>query len=119
MVLYHLSTTYQLLYCIVHRLARHEHEEAGLLMVEYICPEGQRADFVKRLKDTGWFSFVRLVPEKQFKLKRGRSLKENSTEKQIETVIRRVCGCVKNWLGLDLSTFSRMEFPYKSKWLQR
>ena len=29
MVLYHLSTTYQLLYCIVHRLARHEHEEAG------------------------------------------------------------------------------------------
>ncbi len=108
MVLYHLSTTYQLLYCIVHRLARHEKEEAGLLMVEYICPEGKRAEFVKQLKDTGWFSFVRLVPEKQFKLKRGRSLKENSTEKQIETVIRRVCGCVKNWLGLDLSTFSRI-----------
>ena len=32
MVLYHVSTTYQLLYCITHRLARHPREGAGLLL---------------------------------------------------------------------------------------
>ena len=55
MVLYHLSTTYQLLYCIVHRLARHADEEAGLLMVEYIRPESERKAFIQKLLDTGWF----------------------------------------------------------------
>ena len=52
MVLYHLSTTYQLLYCIVHRLARHPKEDAGLLMVEYIFPEKERRDMVQKLLDT-------------------------------------------------------------------
>ena len=79
MVLYHLSTTYQLLYCIVHRLARHADEEAGLLMVEYIRPESERKAFIQKLLDTGWFSFVRLVPENQFKLKRGNALHRKST----------------------------------------
>lgn len=108
MVLYHLSTTYQLLYCIVHRLARHPQEEAGLLMVEYIRPEGERKEFIKKLEDTGWFSFVRLVPENNFKLRRGASLQENSSPQEIEGVIHNVCACVKGWLNLDLSSFSRI-----------
>ena len=108
MVLYHLSTTYQLLYCIVHRLARHADEEAGLLMVEYIRPESEQKEFLKKLRDTGWFSFVRLVPENQFKLKRGNALTEESSPQEIEAVIGNVCDCVKNWLNLDLSTFSRI-----------
>ena len=87
MVLYHLSTTYQLLYCIVHRLARHPKEDAGLLMVEYIFPEKERRDMVQKLLNTGWFSFVRLVPENQFKLKRGNALTENSSSEEIESVI--------------------------------
>lgn len=108
MVLYHLSTTYQLLYCIVHRMARHAQEEAGLLMVEYICPERERKQFVKKLEETGWFSFVRLVPENQFKLRRGASLNESSTPQEIEGVIRNVCSCVKGWLNLNLRDFSRI-----------
>ena len=52
MVLYHLSTTYQLLYCIVHRLSRHPDEEAGLFMVEYIWPEAQRDEFLQKLQKT-------------------------------------------------------------------
>ncbi len=108
MVLYHLSTTYQLLYCIVHRLARHPQEEAGLLMVEYIRPENQRKEFVKKLEESGWFSFVRLVPENNFKLRRGASLQESSSSQEIEGVIHNVCACVKGWLNLDLSRFSRI-----------
>lgn len=50
MVLYHLSTTYQLLYCIVHRLSRHPDEEAGLFMVEYIWPEAQRDEFLQNYR---------------------------------------------------------------------
>ncbi len=108
MVLYHVSTTYQLLYCIVHRLARHSQEEAGLLMVEYIQPESERKAFVSRLENTGWFSFVRLVPENQFKLKRGNALTEQSSPQEIESVIRNVCACVESWKGFDLSEFSRI-----------
>ncbi len=108
MVLYHLSTTYQLLYCIVHRMARHPQEEAGLLMVEYIRPEKERKEFIKKLEETGWFSFVRLVPENQFKLRRGASLNESSTTQEIEGVIRNVCSCVRSWLNMDLSSFSRI-----------
>lgn len=108
MVLYHLSTTYQLLYCIVHRLARHADEEAGLLMVEYIRPESERKAFIQKLLDTGWFSFVRLVPENQFKLKRGNALTETSPPQEIDAVIHNICTCVENWLQLDLSTFSRI-----------
>ena len=46
MVLYHVSTTYQLLYCITHRLSRHPREGAGLLLVEYIFPEARRKETV-------------------------------------------------------------------------
>ena len=108
MVLYHLSTTYQLLYCIVHRLARHPQEEAGLFMVEYIKPESERRQFLQRLQETGWFSFVRLVPENQFKLRRGNALSEESTQQEIEAVIHNICACVENWLQLDLVTCSRI-----------
>lgn len=108
MVLYHLSTTYQLLYCIVHRLARHQKEDAGLLMVEYIFPEKERQNMVQKLLDTGWFTFVRLVPENQFKLKRGNALTENSSSEEIEGVIHNICTCVENWLQLDLASFSRI-----------
>ena len=90
MVLYHVSTTYQLLYCITHRLARHPREGAGLLLVEYIFPEARRKETVQRLLDTGWFSFVRLVPENQFKLRRGNSLTESSSPQEIEGVIRNI-----------------------------
>ncbi|MEE0733075.1 MAG: hypothetical protein U0M23_05465 [Acutalibacteraceae bacterium] len=108
MVLYHLSTTYQLLYCIVHRLSRHPDEEAGLFMVEYIWPEAQRDEFLQKLQKTGWFSFVRLIPENQFKLRRGNALTESSTPEEIRSVIRNVCTCMENWLHLDLSSFSKI-----------
>ncbi len=106
MVLYHVSTTYQLLYCITHRLARHPREGAGLLLVEYIFPEARRKETVQRLLDTGWFSFVRLVPENQFKLRRGNSLTESSSPQEIEGVIRNICACVQGWLGMDVKQFS-------------
>ena len=60
MVLYHLSTTYQLLYCIVHRLARHPKEDAGLLMVEYIFPEKERRDMVQKLLERGKYDEINI-----------------------------------------------------------
>ncbi|HIQ80607.1 MAG TPA: hypothetical protein IAD32_04900 [Candidatus Scatavimonas merdigallinarum] len=108
MVLYHLSTTYQLLYCIAHRLSRHPDEEAGLFMVEYIWPETQRDKLLQKLQKTGWFSFVRLIPENQFKLRRGNALTESSTPEEIQSVIRSVCICMEKWLHLDLSSFSKI-----------
>lgn len=50
MVLYHVSTTYQLLFSIVHKLAYNRDEESELLMLETIRSVPERKSFLERLE---------------------------------------------------------------------
>ena len=106
MVLYHASTMYHLLCCIVHRLAFNSNEDAHLLLLEYIKPQKERESFYKKLCDFGFFSDVRYVPEQQFKLKKGIALNENSTKKQINTVINNISNAFENWFSSDVKNYS-------------
>ena len=53
MILYHASTMYHLLCCIVHKLAYHPDDNAELLMLEYIKPDKNRKAFLKQVLDSG------------------------------------------------------------------
>lgn len=108
MVLYHASTMYHLLCCIVHKLAYNADEEAELLILEYIKPEKERSAFLKKLNDFGFFSSIRYVPEQQFKLKKGIALDENSSEKQINTVINYISSAFESWFGKDMRAYSEI-----------
>ena len=108
MVLYHVSTTYQLLYSIVHKLTYHEHEESELLMIEYIRPQNERDDFRKKLLDFGFFTRVRYVPERQFKLQKGVALNEQSPESQIKSVIENSCRAFINWFREDVRAYDKL-----------
>ena len=106
MVLYHASTMYHLLSCIVHKLAYHSDEQAELLVLEYIKPQKERYAFLTKLNDFGFFSKVRYVPEQKFKLKKGIALDENSTEKEINTVINNIASAFESWFNSDIKNYS-------------
>lgn len=106
MVLYHASTMYHLLSCIVHKLAYHSDEQAELLVLEYIKPQKERYAFLTKLNDFGFFSKVRYVPEQKFKLKKGIALDENSTEKEINTVINNIASAFESWFNSDIENYS-------------
>ncbi|MGN1466856.1 MAG: hypothetical protein ACI4W1_00970 [Ruminococcus sp.] len=108
MVLYHASTMYHLLYCIVHKLSCHSDEESELLLVEYIKPLKERTAFLEKLNEYGFFSKIRYVPEQQFKLKKGIALDENSSEKDIKTVIGNISSAFEKWFGGDMSRYSEI-----------
>ncbi|MCD8026489.1 MAG: hypothetical protein LUF33_06090 [Clostridiales bacterium] len=105
MVLYQASTMYHLLCCITHKLAYNDNEESELLMLEYIKPLKERKAFYEKLMKYGFFTRVRYVPEQQFKLKKGIALDENSTEKQINTVIDNISSAFVGWFGEDIKKY--------------
>ncbi len=108
MVLYHVSTTYQLLYSIAHKLTYHANEESELLMIEYIRPQNEREAFRQKLLERGFFTRVRYVPERQFKLQKGIALDENSTEKEINTVIDNSCRALIGWFDEDIKKYDKI-----------
>lgn len=108
MVLYHASTMYHLLYCIVHKLSFNRDKDCELLLVEYIKPLKERTAFLEKLKAYGFFSKIRYVPEQQFKLKKGIALDENSSEKDIKTVINNISSAFENWFGGDMKKYSEI-----------
>lgn len=108
MVLYHASTMYHVLCAMVHRLAYHGGEEAQLLMMEYTKPLRERKSFAERLTSFGYFSSVRYVPEKQIRMKNGRTLNQNSSEEEINSVIDSVCRAFSSWFGEDMRKFSEI-----------
>lgn len=108
MVLYHASTMYHLLYCIVHKLSFNSSEDCELLLVEYIKPLKERKAFLKKLKSYGFFSKIRYVPEQQFKLKKGIALDEHSSEKDIKTVINNISSAFEKWFGGDMKKYSEI-----------
>lgn len=99
---------YHLLYCIVHKLAFNSDEDCELLLVEYIKPQKERADFFKKLEEYGFFSKIRCVPEQQFKLKKGIALDENSSEKEINIVIGNISTAFEKWFGEDMKKYSEI-----------
>ena len=108
MVLYHASTMYHLLYCIIHRLSFNSDEDYELLLVEYIKPLKERNAFLEKLKAYGFFSKIRYVPEQQFKLKKGIALDEHSSEKEIKTVINNISSAFESWFGGDMKKYSEI-----------
>lgn len=96
-VLYHGVSVYQVLCCIVHRLAYHEKEEAILMISEHYAPKPERMHFIDNLKKLQIFDDVMVVPEASFKKKRGRKLDRNSSPSQIEMVIKNICREFEAW----------------------
>lgn len=83
MILYHASTMYHLLCCIVHKLAYHPNDDAELLMLEYIKPDKSRKSFLKQVIDSGFFTTARYVPEQKFKLKKAMHLIIQAVKKKL------------------------------------
>lgn len=99
---------YHLLYCIVHKLSCHSDEESELLLVEYIKPLKERTAFLEKLTAYGFFSKIRYVPEQQFKLKKGIALDENSSEKDIKTVIGNISSAFEKWFGGYMNRYNEI-----------
>lgn len=96
-VLYHGVSVYQVLCCIVHRLAYHEKEEAVLMISEHYAPKPERQHFIQNLKYLQIFDEVLVVPEASFKKKRGGKLDKSSNSSQIEAVIKNICREFEGW----------------------
>lgn len=97
MILYHASTVYHTLCCIVHKLSNHREEAATLFIVEYMVPITELHAYVKKLKRLNWFVDIRIVPEKNFRFQRGYELTEESSKEEIEQVIHNICTSLEKW----------------------
>lgn len=106
-VLYHGVSVYQVLCCIVHRLAYHEKEVAILMISEHYAPKPERMHFIYNLKKLQIFDEVMVVPEANFKKKRGRKLDKNSSPSQIEMVIKNICREFEGWAP-KISSFDKI-----------
>ncbi len=108
MILYHVSTTYHLLRCIVHKLAYYPDTPCELLIVEFILPASQRETFKQRLEQTGWFQTVTYVPEGQFKPRRRQALTEKSSDNEILKAVRQQCLKFEQWFSADLHQYTKI-----------
>ena len=70
MILYHATTTYQLLCCITHKLAYHRKTPAMLMLLEYLHPKDELDALIDRMKRFDWFAKIVIVPERLFKTRR-------------------------------------------------
>lgn len=104
-VIYHASTIYHLLSCIVHRLAYNPNEKAVLLLLEHIKPLNDRKEFFARLERFHFFDTVRIVPVQSFKLSNGLALDENSSEEDIQTVINNISRTFEKWFKEDIRQY--------------
>jgi len=108
MILYHASTMYHLLYCIVHKLTVHENEPCRLLLVESIATQKERRRLLGRLRGRGWFEQVNFIPEGKLKFGRGRGLNEHSSDKEIEAAVKKICRNFALWFREDLRSFDKI-----------
>lgn len=106
MILYHASTVYHTLCCIVHKLSIHRDEDAVLFIVEYMLPTNELHAYVKKLKNMNWFRDIRIVPEKNFRFQRGFELTEESSKEDIEKVIKNICNSLEKWYKPGFAHFS-------------
>ncbi len=108
MILYHVSTVYQLLGCIVHKLTYYEEEDCDILIMEYIVAENERVQLQQRLIATGWFRSVRLIPEQKLTFQRGGTLNEQSEPKQIRKIANKIADSFESWWKTDPHTYRKI-----------
>ena len=105
MILYHASTVYHTLCCLVHKLSIRREEDAVLFIVEYMLPTNELHAYVKKLKSMHWFHDIRIVPEKNFRFQRGFELTEKSSKEDIEQVIQNICNSLEKWYKAGFTQF--------------
>ncbi len=97
MILYHASTSYHVLCCIVHKLAYHKEDKATFMIVEHMLPKNELEAFIVKLNSFSWFDEIIPVPEGTFRLCHGKTLDLRSTELDILEVINNICDEVDKW----------------------
>ncbi|BCN29605.1 hypothetical protein [Anaeromicropila herbilytica] len=97
MILYHASTAYQVLCCLVHKLAYNRKDEAVLMIVEHMLPKAKLEQFMNKIKEYDWFVEIISVPESSIRLCHGRPLNIDSSENEILEVIHNICNEVDGW----------------------
>ncbi len=108
MILYHASTSYHVLSCIVHKLAYHRDEKATFMIVEHIMPKNELEAFLHQLDSFSWFDEILSVPEGSFRLSHGKTLNLHSSENDILEVIRNICTEVEKWYPLGFRQFKEI-----------
>lgn len=96
-VLYHGGTVYQVLSCIVHRMAYHQEDEVTLMIADHYAKKQVLENFVQKMKQLQLFDEVLIVPEQEFKKKRGKKLTGKSTSAEIEKMIQNICDAFEQW----------------------
>lgn len=108
MILYHASTSYHVLCCIVHKLAYHKDEKATFMIVEHMLPKNELKLFIDKLNTFSWFDEILSVPEGSFRLSHGKTLNQNSSEYDILEVIDNICTEVDRWYPSGFRQFKEI-----------
>ena len=108
MILYHASTVYHLLCCIVHKCIYRKEKQATLLIVEYLQNKEVLDVIVERLVRLEWFEKIVIVPERKIKALHLKTLSENSRNAQIKKVLYKIIRGVKDLLQIDFSCFEEI-----------
>ena len=106
MLLYHSSTAYHVLCAVVHKLCYHREDDAVLMITEYLLAGTGQEAVIGRLKKSGWFEDIIIIPERQLKKDIGKRLNESSTRDEIEEVLDKTCEVVKDWSRYRLEDFN-------------
>ena len=108
MILYHGSTAYHILYCIVHKVRYHYHEKAVLFISEYMAPQKDLEIFIGKIRERNWFTDIWVVPERTFRAKAGRYLTPASSISEIEGMIEKLCNLLTQYCPYQLEHFSKL-----------
>lgn len=108
MILYHASTAYHVLCCIVHKLAYHKEEKATFMIVEHMLPKDELITFINKLNTFSWFDEIISVPEGSFRMSHGKTLNLQSSENNILEVIGNICMEVDKWYPSGFHQFKEL-----------
>lgn len=105
MILYHGSTAYHILYCIIHKVAYHPNDKAVLMMTEYMAPAEELRVFIEKIRKRGWFEEILVVPEARFRRSVGQKLTERSEVEEIENTIAKMNELLLEWYPSGFEQF--------------
>lgn len=108
MILYHASTAYHVLCCVVHKLAYHKEEEAVFMVVEHMMPKHELQVFLNKIKSFYWFHEIISVPETSFRMNHGKALNLQSSETDMLEVIHNICREVDRWYPSGFQQFKEI-----------
>lgn len=108
MILYHGSTAYHILYCIVHKVFYHKEEPGVLMITEYMAPQEELQSFIHKLEEKKWFQEIVVVPEARFRRIVGQKLEERSDTEEIENTIAKMNELVEAWYPAGFSQFDKI-----------